>query len=245
MAKYRPPKVSGNFEYGEKGKAKVRIQGKAVLVRFEESGNVHKFKRTRDLAKLKPGVWYIQLNGDETEIYAFRPFTGVCLTKVSSFVAKEGEEPRPKIKEYKTKEGREYTITSFTVLLEVLEPEQYRGLNIPFMLRYNFREAEDNGKSVVGLPDKGRHSKLLEEFCDLTGVWKFGPMEYKDNVLPDVEKRILKADQAFNIVLKDGWVDTIYEADEPTDESEWEENAEVEPVPDPDDEEEDLSWDEE
>lgn len=249
MAKYRPPKVTGTWERGESGKAKIRLKKVnnkgVVLVKFEESGNVHKFRRTRDLAKLKPGTWYIQLSGDESEIYAYRPYSGNFKGKVDSFVAREGEEPRPKVKEYKNKDGHEYSITSFTVLLEIVEPEDVSGLKIPLILRYNFREAEDKGKSVVGLPDRGRHSKFLEEFCDLTGVWKSGPMEYSDNVLPELEKRILKADQPFMFIMKDGWVDTLYEADEPLDESDWEEEEDTSEPEESPEEADDLDWDEE
>jgi len=251
MAKkpYRPPKVSGAFERGESGKAKVRfkkVKGKTlVLVRFDETGNVYKFRRTRDLAKLRPGVWYIQLNSDETEVYGFRPFSGNFKGKVESFVAREGEEPRPKIKEYKNKDGHEYSITSFTVILEITAEEKYAGITLPLILRYNFREAEHDGKSVVGLPDRGRHSKFLEEFCDLTGVWKFGPMRYSDNVLPEVEKRVLKAGQEFMFIMKDGWVDTLYEADEPLDESDWDEEDDTAAEEPDSQEDEDLEWDEE
>ena len=240
MAKYTPPKVSGEFVQGEKGKAQVRIKNKTTFVRFDKTENVHKFKRTGDIAKLKPGTWFIQLSGDETEIYSFRPFAGNFRGKVESFVAKEGEEPRPKVREYKNKEGHEYTITTFTALIDILEPEKYAGISIPMTLRYNFREAKDGDKSVVGLPDRGRHSKFLEEFCDLSGVWQRGPIKYSDNVLPEVEKRVLQADQPFMFIIKDGWVDTLYEVDEPVDEDDWDEPKED--IKESDDE---LSWDEE
>ena len=242
MAKYTPPKVSGEFKQGEKGKAQVRIKDKTVFVRFDKSENVHKFKRTRDIAKLKPGTWYVQLSGDETEIYSFRPFAGNFKGKVTEFVAKDGEEPRPKVREYKNKEGHDYTITTFTVLVDVLEPEKSVGISIPMTLRYNFREAMDGDKSVVGLPDRGRHSKFLEEFCDLAGVWSRGPIKYSDNVLPEVEKRVLQADKSFMFIIKDGWVDTLYEVDEPVEEDDWTEDEPKETVKESDDE---LSWDEE
>jgi hypothetical protein len=246
MAKksYKPPKVSGEFVRGESGKAKVRIKNKRVYVKFEESGDIYKFRQTRDLAKLKPGTWYIQLNGEEDEIYSFRPFSGSFKGKVESFAAREGEEPRPKVKEYTNKEGKNYTITSFTVLVDILEPEKFAGITIPMVVRYNFREAKDGEKSVVGLPDRGRHSKFLEEFCDLTGVWDRGPIKFSDNVLPEVEKRVLKADNAFMLVLKDGWVDTLFEADEPVDEDDWDE-ADDEPEAETESSDDDLDWDEE
>ena len=243
MAKYTPPKVSGEFVRGEQGKAQVRIKNKTTFVRFDKTGNVHKFKRTRDIAKLKPGVWFIRLSGDETEIYSFQPFSGNCVGKIESFVAKEGEEPRPRVKDYEGRDGKKgYSVTSFTVLVEIVEPEKYAGITIPWNLRYNFREAKDGDKSVVGLPDRGRHSKTLEEFCDITGVWKQGPMEYSDNVLVEVEKRILRQDRQFNFIIKNGWIDTIYEAEEPVDEDDWEEESAEEAVKESDDE---LSWDEE
>ncbi|MHA2094598.1 MAG: hypothetical protein ACW98F_08215 [Candidatus Hodarchaeales archaeon] len=250
MAKpYRPPKVSGEFKRGESGLANVRVNRKKRLIQliFKETENVFRFKRTKSLAKLTPGKWYIQLNSDETEIWGFRPFTGNFKGKVIEFAAKDGESPAPKVKEYTNKDGHNYTITSFTVLLEILDPEKYVGIVIPYVLRYNFREAEYKGKPCVGLPDRGRHSKALEEFLDITGAWESGPMKWMDNVLPSFEKRILRAEKEFMFIMKDGWIDTLYEIDETTpDDDSWDEVDEpADALVEESIDDEELPWDEE
>jgi len=96
MAKYRPKRVDSTFEKGERGEAQVIGDKKTIKLRFVESGNKHTFRRTRDTAKLRPGRWYVALNGDETEIWSFSPWSGQFTAKVSRFAAKEGEKPTPK-----------------------------------------------------------------------------------------------------------------------------------------------------
>jgi hypothetical protein len=51
---------------------------------------------------------------------------------------------------------------------------------------------------------------MLSDFCDATGIWKFGPIPWDDNILPELEKRVNRADQEFNVVLNGGWVEHIY-----------------------------------
>jgi len=249
MAKYTPPKVSGEFKKGERGEAQVKIPNKnTVMVRFTETKNVYKFRRTKGIAKLRPGRWYIQLNGDEDEIFAFHPWAGQFKVRVESFAAKEGEPPTPKVNERRNKDGGEYTTVDFTAILEIVEPEQFAGISVPYFLRYNFREAKDKeGRSVVGLPDRGSRTKQLSDFLDYTGAWNRGPMKWMDNVLPAFEKRILREAKEFNIIIKGGWIDTLFVTEEPdVEDADWEEDTTedeslVESAPPADDEDE-ISW---
>jgi len=249
MAKYTPPKVSGEFKKGEHGEAQVKIPNKqTVIVRFSETKKVYKFRRTKGIAKLRPGRWYLQLNSEEDEIFAFHPWSGQYKVRVESFAAKEGEPPAPKVNERKNQDGGAYTTVDFTVILEITEPEKFAGISIPHFLRYNFREATNpDGNSVVGLPDRGSRTKQLSDFLDITQAWKRGEMKWKDNVLPAFEKRILREAVEFNIIVKDGWIDTIFVTEEPdVEDADWdgEDTTEEESIVEsaPPDEEDEIDW---
>ena len=248
MAKYKPKRVEPTYEQGERGFAQVRIKNKKIYIKFRETGNVHKFPRTKSFRKLTPGKWNIRLNGDETEIYSFAPISGNFRGKVSSFVGgDDGPQPKTKYVDFVRKDGKhiKYDYDYFTVLVEITEPEKLAGVEVPLVMRYNFLEAKEDEESVVGLMSKGSRTKELEEFLDLVGAWNRGPMEWSDNILPDLEKRILRADQPFMFLMKEGWIDTLYAADEPEESEDWEEESdevkEPEPVPD-DDKEEEIDW---
>ena len=255
MAKYNPPRTSTEFDQGERGEALVKMKKKNgkvfILVRFVESENTFRFRRTKRVAQLRPGRWNLQLSGDETEIWNFSPWSGQYKVRVSEFAAKEGEQPAPKVKKRTNDKGGKYETVDFTVLFEVIEPEKLSGVTIPYFLRYNFREAQDEeGQSVVGLPDSGSRTKQLFHFLEITGAWNRGLMKYRDNVLPAFEKRILREDAEFNVIMKDGWVDTLYTTDEPDveDDNDWDdsEDGTEESAPKPEvvdnDDEDEIDW---
>ena len=225
------PKVEPKYDKGERGEAQVRGDKKTVKFRFEETKNVHTFKRTRDTSKLRPGRWFIQLSGDESEVFGFHPWSGNFKGKVAEFSHKEDEAPVARLKDvdFNNKEGKhiKYSYYYFIVLLEILEPKKYAGILVPHRLNYNFLEAKnDNDESIVGLMSKGARTKDLAEFLRITGADKGAEMEWEDNILPALEKRILHSDKSFNFIIKQGWIDTLYEADEPEssdDELSWDE----------------------
>lgn len=255
MTTYKPPKVESGFSSGTKGAAEVRLteDRKSILIRFQDGEKV-KVKRTKENSKLFPGKWYIQLDASGDTIQVFRPLSGNFKGVVEKFSAKEGQEPAPKTKpvSYVLKDGTpvKYDKTYFWVIIKIVEPEKYKDIRISKELLYNFREAIVDGKSVVGFLSRGDRTHELEEFCDLTGVWDRGAMAWEDNILPALEKRILRANRPFMFIMKDGWVDVMYEADQPdeevdNEEDDWDEPEPVKPI-EPDveeDEEEELPWD--
>ncbi len=247
---YKPPRVSGEFKKGENGEAQVKGNRKTVKLRFVETKRVFSCRRTKETAKLKPGRYYVQLNGEEDDVYNFHPWSGQYKVRVSGFASKEGESPAPKTNERVNKKGSSYVTVDFTALIEIVDPKKYKGINIPYFMRYNFRESQDEeGKSVVALPDSGSQTKKLSDFLDVTHAWERGLMKWQDNVLPAFEKRILREDREFMIIIKDGWIDTLYEVDEVVDESnDWEDNEspsneELEKsAPDRDNNEPEIEW---
>ena len=254
MAKYKPPVGEGEFERGERGLAKVRVgkaKGKPVAeIVFKESNEKYIFKGTENVpSNLRNGMWNIGLSSDDTEIFSFFPWRGQYKVKVREITKGSGDEdnPAPKERKFTVKKGKnkgkDFTVDQFTVLLEIVEPEEFSGVVVPYTLSYNFAEKEDNGRQVVGFPSSKGRTKDLIDFCDLTGVWDGGPMKYKDNILPDLQKRILRAEKEFNIVINDGWVESVFSAfDAEEDDLDWEESEKpVEEVK----EEESPPWDDE
>jgi hypothetical protein len=224
------PRVEPQYESGEQGEAQVKGNKKTV--------------------KLRPGRWYVRLSSDESEIYSYHPWSGNFKGKVAEFAAKEGEPPVPRLKDvdFYNDKGKhiKYSYYYFIVLIEILEPKKLAGLLVPHRLNYNFLEAKDEqDRSIVGLMSKGNRTKDLAEFLKITGADKGKHMKWKDNILPVLERRILRIDNSFNFIIKDGWIDTLYQTDEPDPaEDNWDEDD----VPEEEPAEEDtgeLDWDEE
>jgi hypothetical protein len=245
------PEVETTYDRGELGEAQVRGDKKTVKLRFEKTGHVFSFRRTKKTAKLRPGRWYVQMSSGNDEVFSFHPWSGHFVGKVQGFSSKDGESPTPKLKKvdfYKDSgEHVKYSYTYFVVLIEITEPKKYAGLVVPMRLNYNFREAKDEqGRSITGLASKGSRTAELREFLSISGA-DTKPLKWSDNVLPPIEKRILRADKSFNFIIKNGWIDTLFEADEPEEVEDWEED---EPTPAPAeveddaDEEIELDWEE-
>jgi hypothetical protein len=207
---YKPKTIQGQYTRGDSGIAKVQMSGDKtkIKVTFEETG---KELVTTDFPKnMRAGKWYVTLDSNNKKVFGYRPVNGLFVGKVQKFVAREGEVPTPK-----THIGSDWSYQFFVVVLEITKGEN-KGLTIPCMLRYHFGEAEDDGKSVVAYSHgKSKYTPMLREFCDVTGVWEKGVMPYKDNVLPLIEKRILHEDKEFQFVIKQGWVDSFIQLDQP------------------------------
>ncbi len=249
------PKVESTYEKGESGQAQVKSSEdrKTIKLRFVETKNIYKFRRTKNTAKLRPGRWDVQLSGDNDDIFNFHPWGGNFKFRTSEFAAKEGESPVPKVKkvDFHKKDGThiKYNYQYFIVLLEILEPKKFAGVIVPHRLNYNFLEAtDDKGRSIVGLMSKGERTKDLADYLRVTKA-DTKAMQWRDNNLPSLEKRILRIDQPFMGIIQAGWIDTLYEVDDVVDESnDWEDDEspsnEVleKSAPDKDSEEPEIEW---
>jgi len=213
---YRPKRTKSEFEKGASGVAKVMLSktGNTAKVIFKD-GETFTVKTSECPDNLKAGVWHVQMTGDESGIFSFRPVNAVVKGKVSKFVSGENEPPTPK-----TSKGK-FPFEYFVVILEITEPEKFSGIEVPFVLRYKFDAVEDDsGNKVTGIKG-GKYGDLLDEFLMLTGAWDRGAMKFKSNVLPDLEKRILHAGKTFGFIMKDGYVDSLYSEDSGVEEG-WE-----------------------
>ena len=209
MAKWKPNSASGDIV---RGTANVLISkdGQKVKVDFLDNELDSKvLLREACPDELRKGKWVVSLT--EKKMLSFHPVTGAYRVRVKEFTHKEGEEPSPK-----TYTGKFGDYKKFTVLLEVINGEA-KGVTIPLFLSYNFAEGEevDAKGRKVWCYDPGMRSSYTEqlhEFLDLSGVLDLGPMAYEDNLLPAFYRRIHHANKTFNVVLKDGYVDTMFES---------------------------------
>lgn len=207
---YKPKVVQGQFARGNSGIATVKMSGdkSKVKVVFEADG---KELITSEFPEgLKAGKWYITLDSNNKKVFGYRPVNGLFVGKVNKFIARNDEPPAPQ-----THIGKDWSYQYFTVLLEITQGEN-KGLMLPCILRYNFAEAQEDDKTVVAYAHiKSKYTPMLMEFCDCAGVWEKGPMPFKDNILPYMEKRVMHEAKEFQFVLKGGWVDSFIPLDTP------------------------------
>ena len=100
-------------------------------------------------------------------------------------------------------------------LLDILKPDEYKGATLLLNLRYHFDEdvAEVNGKEqpIVAISHpQSKYTNMLLEFLEATGVTEKGPMPFKANILPLLQKRVLSANKTFQVLVKDGWITSIF-----------------------------------
>jgi len=135
--------------------------------------------------------------------------------KVTGFVARQDEEPAPQTKhvEFTDRAGKHhsYDYQYFLALIEITDGEA-KGAVMSAMVRYKFAEVEEEVKDklrkVVGIKGHGKYTDFLADFLEVTGGADT-PMPWSDNILPTLEKRILRADKEFAFVVKNGYINTL------------------------------------
>ena len=209
---------SSSGDFGEKGAAIVEINKEKGLFRVSfKDGGKHVLKLDKKPPQLTQGRWRVSLNKDQTEVVAFHPYSGSFQGQVSKLACKEGEPPQ-----FWESKGM-YPDWMFTVILVISSPENLKGVEVPYFLRNRFtEEKDDEGKSWVGI-GKGKHGDNLLKFLRLTGVEERGPMPFKSNLLPMVEKRIMHEPKEFGFTISDGWVDNVFPLSD-SDSLEWDGN---------------------
>jgi len=242
-----------------KAKGKVRV----ILVGENKKKEIYDLDMENCPTYVQPGEFKVSLNSDHDIMYGLHPANGMVRVKVNKFLSEEDKPPTPKTEDVsKTEDYPAYSYEYFTVLLEI-DQKKFKGMIIPLRLRYHFKgtleEVKKKEKEVVWYDKPGsKYTPMLVDFCEATGVFDRGPMPWKANILPMMEKRIASLNQSFAIVLKDGWVNTIFTGletepdeeeleEEEVDEELDEETDDFDEESEPDEEEldEDLDWEEE
>ena len=217
MAKYEPRMIAVTSAQGPRGIADVLVKPGQAKVTFLEDGESYVVS-TADL-KTPPigGRWFVSLDGNKKKLFNIHPVKGIFNMRLVKFIASKDAEPAPKL----DNRYPDNPTLKFTVLLGIVDGKE-KGMEVTMSLRYWFREDIVDGKSLVGYEfhthvNAQRNMNLLIDFCDAFGYLDYGPIPYSDNLLPGMEKRMLKAAKIIKIKLNDGWVDTILGGDETPD----------------------------
>jgi len=206
---------SSSGDFGPKGPALVKTKKNLIRVEFKDDKlGKHTIKRTEKTQQLFDGRWIIQLNKDKNEVMSFHPYNGSFQGKVLKFACKDGEPPQF------FQSGGQYPDTMFTVILTITSPSKFKGIEVPYFLRHRFTEEQtSDGKIYIGI-GKGKHGDNLLKFLRLNNVESQGPMPWKTNPLPMVEKRVLHNDEEFGFAIENGYVSGVFGLSN-TDSLEW------------------------
>jgi hypothetical protein len=208
MAGYRPQRIKTNslngvadIVLGTSGKKR------KVKITFVDEDNAGKefILNAEDCPKyIKKGRFAVSLSGKKDRLNSMRPLEGSYIGKVQKFSSNKDEQPKPR-------HNFEWNYDYFVVILEITRGE-FAGMTVPTTFRYHFVEADDGTVGIGHL--KSKYTPELERFLDITGAWEQGAMKYMDNVLPNLQGRILRQKKEFRIELAGGWVDRLYSLSE-------------------------------
>jgi hypothetical protein len=176
-------------------------------------------------------VVVITTNGDGDKIEVIAPFEGTYTAKFVSFSRPNGEGTAPIwTEEQRTfSEGgksREYTVLKFTAYFELTKHRLFKGVKIPFFLRYMFQDRGDGKAGWAFVTQNGKAKKSvngqkLMDFCERLNCVNEDIVWPEDgNILPELEKRALAFGKPVKVVLSGGWmsdftrVSTFSEEDE-------------------------------
>lgn len=236
---YKPERAQSNFGRTEYGIGKIRFstdQTKVQVVlqvpdgkdKFTEKKYVLDIDACPDNILLAKNAkeWSISMSSQGDKLMSFRPVNGVFVGTTKAFASKEGEEPTTKTKEVDTVKNNKrihFSYEQFTVLIEILEPENFKGLVYPLILHYNIKEKPlPNSKSTWQYSMGGDYTDALEEYMLVAGLLEdnYKDMEYKDNMLPQFQRIALHEGRKFQFMAKNGWIVTgsLMPFDEPKNE---------------------------
>jgi len=197
---------------GPRGEAKVRVGNGQVQIIFKDDKDTpYRFKKADLPQTAKPGTFYVSLSG-EGEFLSMRPMNAIVRAKFTNFVAEEGEVPSPQ--EYKggtarRKDGTSFSYDPYLATIAILEitDKEYKEMTIPVFLRYLF---VDDGEGNIAIKGGGKNADLLESFLEVTGVYDI-EIPFSENVLPRLQKHLLKKGAEFQVMLKNGNCDSFLE----------------------------------
>lgn len=202
---------------GKRGLATVRVSKKDVKVVFEDDpDNLYEFTLDNCPDNVRSGKWQVALSGQADKMYSFGPVSGAFYMRFVQIACQEGQLPSPShistsFTDPQTKKVVPIEYDAFTCILEIAKGKD-AGLTVPYFLRYNFGEMDGEVSFTHG---KSKYTKQLTDFMEAAGVFSKGPMTYSDNILPALENRMLEKKRLFMVIMKDGYIDSLTETEDP------------------------------
>ena len=198
------------------GLAKVEIKGSKVRVTFkpEKDEELKRYTLEKENCPdyVQEGTFFVNLSANGDKMYSMRPQNGVFKLKFKEFTAQKDKEPTPR-----TMHKGDYSYQIFTSLFEILDGK-YAGMIVPGSFSYNFQEAKEevDGKmrSVAEISHpKSKFTAALIELLTVTGLIQ-KQIPFKENLLPLLQKMMLREDRVFSGSIKKGYIDSLYEDEE-------------------------------
>lgn len=214
---------------------KVLENGVVRLAFKSDPETIYEFDPVDAPENVKKGTWFVSLSGNGEKFYSFSPVSGMEKNRFVKFAAAKDQLPAPREYSYTGKDkatGKEFTskYPAFTAIHVVTEGKN-AGVQFPIFLRYYFYDADGE----VGIDHlKSPHTATLLKWLDATGAFDRGPMAFSENILPALEKRLLKANHELVAIFAEGNVDSITRAapaEEPEGEEEITPSTEKEKAP--------------
>lgn len=158
---------------------------------------------------IRNGTFMVSMAENGKKVYGVRPINAVVKLKFKEFPAKKDSEPAPK-----THNGKFGAYQTFSAVFEIVDGE-FKGMEVPGSFPYDFvmTEEEIQGKmhEVINAKKKkdSKNNDRLWDFLQVTGL-ATKTMPWKENVLPTLQKYILRDGKVFSGAIREGWIDSLY-----------------------------------
>jgi len=161
-------------------------------------------------------VVIITLNPDGDKIDVIAPYEGVYSAKFVNFSRPNGEGTPPMwTEEEKTFDAKTYTVLKFVAYFELTRSKEFKGVKIPFFMRYMFQDGKDGFASWAftiqnGKAKKSTNGQRLMDFCEKLNTVN-EPISWPEdgNVLPELERRALAYGKEVKVTISKGWMDSF------------------------------------
>lgn len=204
---YRPPRVKTSYDR-IKGLAKVAIHSKTgdAKVNFKDNKTFIVKAENVQADPVWKGVGFCEVSENGQYFYSMRPMKGLFDGMCVGLAAPDDGEPTPSTKD--SRWGGTYQ--TFIALLQIREGK-YQGATYPYMVSYKFENA-DGVAALPGQRGKSRYTDQLEDFMYAVGAWE-KPLEWSENMLPEIDRRIKNSARHFKFSVKDGYVDQLIDVE--------------------------------
>lgn len=241
MAKTGALGYKENNEYTPqtRGIATIKVGESFALVTFEESnrefdnGTNKKKIKLEDMPKFPKLVsgtenrFNVRLNEDGDLVDSLFPVEGHFVAKLIDMAKGKGEEPMPFEKRYKPqageKEGKPYRV--FYPIYKITKGA-LKGATNSYTVHYKFDDDGRGFATFVGNPENPKATQLQRtiDWCDKHQVIE-EPISWPEdgNICPILFDRAMEADVEVEIIVKNGYIDSLlslnnYGNDEPDEE---------------------------
>lgn len=203
---------------GKKGMAEVRVKEDMdmLVIKFDDSDDLIKVEYDpTKVGYVSNGRYRVSMSASGDKIFGMTPEKGTYIVRYDGMVAKEGQVPSPfvvKGGERKRKDGGTFKAEdylAFTVLLRIVSKEN-KGVHLPVQLTYSFEQYKDTGETLILL---GRVAyERTAQFLEYAGIdFNTDTIPYSENILPWIDETLQKRNVKFQVSLKDGYVDDMFQ----------------------------------